>query len=128
MQSVAFTLPIMAGEAEAHRHALSSCWVGERREAHRDACRRAGITREGVWIQAVRSGPVAVVYLEADDVQVALSLLAGSAEPFDRWFRGQVRRAHGVTLDAAAGRSETVLDFDIDRTWNEAPRSRNWRQ
>lgn len=116
MQSVAFTLPLMAGEAEAHRRALLSCWVGDRREAHGDACRRAGITREGVWIQTAPSGPVAVVYLEADDVDAALSLLASSAEPFDRWFRGQVHQAHGQALDAGAARSEAVLDFDIDRT------------
>jgi hypothetical protein len=116
MQSIAFTLPFLAGEAEAHRHALSSCWVGDRTEAHRDACRRAGITREGVWIQAATAGPVAVVYLEADDVAAALSLLASSAEPFDRWFRGQILRAHGLALDVGARRSEAALDFDIDQT------------
>jgi hypothetical protein len=116
MQSIAFTLPLMADEAEEHRGALRSCWVGERQEAHRDACRRAGITREGVWIQAAPGGPVTIVYLEADDVDAALRLLAGSAEPFDRWFRAQVRRAHGQPLDAGVTGTEAVLDFDIDRT------------
>jgi hypothetical protein len=116
MQSVAFCLPLVADEAEGHRRALLSCWVGERREAHRDACRRAGITREGVWIQAAADGPAAVVYLEADDVENAMRLLASSTEPFDRWFRGQVRRAHGQALDVGAAGAERALDFDIHRT------------
>jgi hypothetical protein len=115
MQSVAFALPMLAGRAEAYRSALASCWVGARGEAHQDACRRAGITREGVWIQSAPSGAVAVVYLEADDVPAALALLATSTEPFDRWFRDHISRVHGLGLEDGFGLSEPVLDFDTDR-------------
>jgi hypothetical protein len=57
---------------------------------------------------------VAVVYLEADDVEAAMTLRASSPEPFDLWFREHVHRAHGLVVDAGAGRSETVLDFDVE--------------
>lgn len=114
MQCIAFTAPLRVAEAEAHRRALLSCWVGERREAYRDACRRVGITREGVWIQAAPPGPVAVVYVEADDVEAAMTLRATSSEPFDLWFREHVHRVHGLVFDTGARRSEAVLDFDVE--------------
>ncbi len=115
VQSVAFTLPLRPGRTEADRIALLSCWVGERKEAYQDARRRAGILREVVWIQPTPSGDVAVVYLEADDIETAFTLLATSAEPFDRWFRDHVREMHGIALDEGLGASELVLDFDINR-------------
>jgi hypothetical protein len=115
MQSVAFALPLLPGQLEADRVALASCWVGARKEAFQDARRRAGIVREAVWIQPAPGGNVAVVYLEADDLAAALTMLGTSAEPFDRWFRDHVRQVHGVALDERFTASELVLDFDINR-------------
>ncbi len=116
MDSVAFTVPVIPGRTDADRAALESCWVGARREAFQDARRRAGITREAVWIQTTPGGELAVVYLEADDLAGALALLGTSAEPFDRWFRSHVRTVHGVAWDDQLLEVELVLDFDIDRT------------
>jgi hypothetical protein len=115
MQSVAFALPLLAGRTAADRTALESCWTGDRREAHQDARRRAGITREAVWIQAEPDGDVAVVYLEADDLPAAFTMLGTSAEPFDRWFRDHVREVHGIALEDGISAPELVLDFDVDR-------------
>ena len=115
MPSVAFTCPLLAGQTDATRAALASCWVGARKEAYQDARRRAGIVREAVWIQHGSGRDVAVVYLEADDLATAFTILGTSPEPFDRWFRDHVRQVHGDALEAGITTPELVLDFDIDR-------------
>jgi len=76
MPCVAFTVPLLPGQTDAHRVGLATCWLGGRREAYRDARRRAGITREAVWVQFTSDGHVAVVYLEAE-VETLLERLAG---------------------------------------------------
>ena len=115
MQSVAFTRPLLPGQTDADRDALASCWTGPRRERFGDARRRAGVAREAVWIQPGPEQDLAVVYVEADDVAAAFTMLATSAEPFDRWFREHVRRVHGVDLAAGFTPPELVLDFDVNR-------------
>jgi hypothetical protein len=115
VQCVAFAIPLLPGQAEADRTALASCQAGTRKEAYQDARRRAGIIREAVWIQPAPGGDVAVVYLEADDLAAAFTILGSSAEPFDRWFRDHVRRVHGIALEEGFTAPELVLDFDTSR-------------
>ena len=115
MQSVAFAARLLPGRTEAARVALASCQAGARKEAYQDARRRAGIIREAVWIQPAPGGDVAVVYLEADDLATAFTMLGTSAEPFDRWFRGHVRQVHGIALEEGFTAPKLVLDYDISR-------------
>jgi hypothetical protein len=115
MQSVGFAVRLPPGQAEAHRIALASCWSGARKEAYQDARRRAGIIREAVWIQPGPGGDVAVVYLEADDLAAAFTIVGTSAEPFDRWFHGHVRQVHGIALEEGFTAPEPVLDYDTSR-------------
>ena len=115
MPAIAFALPLLDGQTEADRSAMTSCWTGARREPYQDARRRAGITREAVWIQPTPDGDMAVVYLEADDLGTALDLLGDSSEPFDRWFRDLVRQVHGISLESGFTPPELVLDFDVNR-------------
>ena len=115
VQSVAFAVRLLPGQAEAVRITLASCQAGARKEAYQDARRRAGIIREAVWIQPGPGGDVAVVYLEADDLAAAFTILAASAEPFDRWFRGHVRQVNGIALEDGFPAPELVLDYDISR-------------
>ena len=56
-----------------------------------------------------------LVYMEADDLAAAFTLLGSSAEPFDRWFRGHVREVHGIALEDGFGAPELLLDFDTNR-------------
>ena len=115
VQSVAFAVPLLPGQTEAARIALASCWSGARKEAYQDARRRAGIIREAAWIQPGQGGDIAVVYLEADDLAAAFTILGTSAEQFDRWFRGHVRQVHGIALEEGFTAPELVLDFDTSR-------------
>jgi len=116
MQSVAFARPLLVDQTDAHRLALASCWVGARKEAYQDARRRVGVVREVVWVQRAPGGALAVVYMEADDLDKAFTILGTSVEPFDRWFRDQVLQVHGIALEDGFTRPELVLDFDINRT------------
>jgi hypothetical protein len=106
---------LVAGQTEADRIAMVSCWRGDRREAHQDSRRRAGITTERVWIQRRPRADVAVVYLEADDLTTAFAFLGASEAPFDRWFRTLAAEVHGADLTNGIDPPELVLDFDIDR-------------
>jgi hypothetical protein len=111
MQSVAFAVPVLPGKTNADRVALASCRSGQRKEAYEDARRRAGITREAVWIQSTPDGDVAVVYMEADDLAAAFKTIGTSDEPFDSWFRDHIRDVHGVALEEGFPPPEQVLDF-----------------
>jgi hypothetical protein len=111
MQSVAFAAPILPGKTEEDRSAMQSCSQGERREAHEASRKRHGINRETVWIQQTPGGDVAVVYLEADDLQAAFAGLGSSQEPFDRWFRESIRDIHGIDLEQGFPPPEQTLDF-----------------
>jgi len=112
MPAVAFVAPLLPGKTETDRDAMASCSQGERKAAYEDARRRAGVTREAVWIQSTPGGDLAVVYLEADDLGRALQTIGASDEPFDRWFRDHVRDVHGISLEEGFPPPEQILDFD----------------
>ena len=111
MQSVAFAVPILPGQTEADRSAMRSVADGENREAHDSSRRRHGISRESVWIQQTPGGDVAVVYLEADDLQAAFAGIGSSQEPFDTWFRDIIRDIHGIDLAQGFPPPEQLLDY-----------------
>jgi hypothetical protein len=121
MPAIAFATRLLPGRADADRRAMESCWRGSRREAYEDARRRAGITKESVWLQTTADGDVVVVYLEADDIARALAVLGESQEAFDVWFREELLDVHGVALEEGFVLPVPVLDFDGDRAGRMAP-------
>jgi hypothetical protein len=50
MPAVAFVAPLLPGKTESERTEMAACSQGERQQAYEDSRRRAGVTREGVWI------------------------------------------------------------------------------
>jgi hypothetical protein len=111
MPTIAFAAPLLPGKTEADREALASCATGDRRADHQASRERAGITHEAVWIQSTPEGDVAVVVLEANDIEAAMGALATSDEPFDTWFREHIRDVHGIDLAESAPPPEQVLDY-----------------
>jgi hypothetical protein len=114
MPSMGFAIPVLPGKTGVDRDAMGSCWRGERRAAYEDARRRAGVTKETVWIQATPTGDLAVIYLEADDLDAAFSTIGGSGEPFDRWFRDHIEDVHGISLADGVPTPELILDYDCE--------------
>jgi hypothetical protein len=60
-----------SGKTELDREAMRSCWHGERKPAHDASRKRLGINRMAIWIQQTPAGDLAIVYLEADDLEAA---------------------------------------------------------
>ena len=56
----------------------------------------------------------AVIYLEADDLEVAFKAIGSSDEPFDRWFHEHVLDVHGIALEEGlpAARADPRLRSD----------------
>ena len=111
VQAVAFAAPMLPGKTQEDREALESCAHGERSADHDASRKRHGITREAVWIQSTPDGDVAVVYVEARDIQAAMGGIATSQDPFDAWFREHIMNVHGMDLTAPSAPPEQVLDY-----------------
>jgi hypothetical protein len=105
----AFAIPVVPGKEELDRKTLGEM-SGARRDEYEAAARRAGITRQIVWHQQSPEGTVAVVYVEADDPAAALSEFGSSDEPFNRWFRDQMKEVHGVDISDPGPPAEKVFD------------------
>jgi hypothetical protein len=110
-QAIAFAIPLLPDKTDTDRSAMLSCWHGDRRTAYEASRGRLGITREAVWIQSTPNGDVAVVHLEADDLQRAFTGMGASNHPFDRWFRAHCLEVHGLDLTAGFPPPEQVLHF-----------------
>jgi hypothetical protein len=114
MESIGFTVPVLPKKTDAARASMTACAQGERKAAYEDSRRRAGITRETAFVQSTPGGDVMVVYIEADDINRALQVVATSDEPFDRWFRDEVRDVHGVSLEQGFPPPERILDYHAE--------------
>jgi hypothetical protein len=90
---------------------MASVDHGERKAEHQSSRERHGITRESVWIQQTPAGDMAVVYLEAEDLQAAFAGIGSSQEPFDSWFRDLIRDVHGIDLAQGFPPPEQMLDY-----------------
>jgi hypothetical protein len=89
--------PILPEKAEQWKH-FSQEMAGPRRSEFAASHKRVGETREVAYLQHTPQGDMAVLYIEAQDVQRALEGLGMSQEPFDVWLREQVKEIHGVDL------------------------------
>jgi hypothetical protein len=85
--------------------------IGSRRPPDLVDDQRAGITREAVWIESTPDGDVAVVVVEAPDIEAAMGAMATSDEPFDKWFREHIKNVHGMDLTEGFPPPEQVLDY-----------------
>jgi len=102
MPVFAFVAPILPGKEQLDVETLEQFTVGDEREAYVVARRTAGVTREAVWHQRTPDGgTLAIVLLEADDVEAAFGHIVTSDAPFDRRFRAMVHEVHGFDLASA---------------------------
>jgi ribosomal protein L16 Arg81 hydroxylase len=72
--------------------------TGADKDAFAESQRSHRVTRHAVWHQGTPNGTVAIVLIEADDLEQALTGPAVSQEPFDQRFREFVGEVHGVDL------------------------------
>ena len=71
MASIGFAVPIPPGKEEHDRNALAEI-AGPRREEWEAAAKGHGVTRHSVWHQQTPDGTLAIVFLEAEDIEAAM--------------------------------------------------------
>ncbi|HVF79997.1 MAG TPA: hypothetical protein VNA28_17020 [Solirubrobacteraceae bacterium] len=112
MGGFAFSIPVVPGKEELDRSTLDEM-RGVRRDGYEAALRDAGITRHAIWHQETPGGTVAVVYVEGDDPEGAIAQFGSSDEPFNAWFRDQMKAVHGVDISQGAPVATMVHDIQL---------------
>ena len=95
MASFESAFPILPGKTEQWKHFCQEM-VGPRRSEYEASNKRLGITRVVNSLQQTPQGDMAIVYFEAPDIPRVFEGYGSSQEPFDVWFREQVKDIHGV--------------------------------
>lgn len=99
MAVVAMAMPVLPGKEQAWRDYVARLQSSEVRDEYQASRRALGMTRETVWSQrAPDGGLVAVVMIEADDVDAVFGNLAASEDPFTGRFREFLSDVHGIDI------------------------------
>jgi hypothetical protein len=112
LRGFAFSIPVVPGKEEVDRGTLDEM-AGPRREQYEAALRQAGLTRQAIWHQETPDGTVAVVYVEGEDPEAGVAQFGSSDEPFNAWFREQMKEVHGVDISQAELRATQVHDIGL---------------
>jgi hypothetical protein len=112
MASLASAFPILPGKLEQWTHFCQEM-AGPRHGEYEASRKRLGITREVAYLQHTPAGDLAIVYIEAPDIQGVFQRLSTSQEPFDVWFREQVKEIHNVDFSQppAEPLPEAIVDW-----------------
>ena len=117
VQSVAFAVPLLPGQAEANRVTLASCWAGRARRPTRKpgAVRTSSAKRSGSSPAPAGMWPWSTW---RPTTSPSRSRSWGtSAQPFDRWFRGHARQVYGIAMDEVFTAPEPVPGYGTSRIW-----------
>jgi Family of unknown function (DUF6176) len=112
MASLAMALPLLPGKTEDWKQ-----WVREMAQARLDdfqaSRKHLGILREASFLQQGPQVDLAILYIEAENIGLALQGLAVSQEPFDRLFRQKTLEFFGydLTQPPPGPPPETLLDW-----------------
>lgn len=111
MPTVSLTLPILPGKNESWRRFCQEI-DGARRGAYEASRRRLGIVRETLRLVETRQGEAVLLTIEAADLGDALSGIASSSAPFDRWFRHKLQRLHGLSFEPVLPPADSLSVID----------------
>jgi Family of unknown function (DUF6176) len=112
MASIGTAFPIIPGKTEQWKR-FSQEMAGSRRSDYEASRKRLGVTREVAYLQQTPQGDLAVIYIEAQDIQRVFQGLGSSQEPFDVWFRQQSKEIHSLDLSQppAGPLPEAIVDW-----------------
>jgi hypothetical protein len=115
MTVVASAIALLPGKLEAWRK-FAQEMAGPRKKEHDESRRRLGVTMERAWIQPTPQGNLIIVYRESEgDAESFYTRLAASKEPFNVWFKQQVKELHGLDDDQPPQAPPPELAFDYHR-------------
>lgn len=112
--ALACVLPILPGKQEAWRRFYQEL-EGSRRCEYKVSRQQLGITKECIWFAETPQGEMAIIYLEMEHPELAVSQLATSGLPFDRWFRSQLLELHGLDVLHPSSKpcSEVIFTWQV---------------
>ena len=112
MASLASAFPILPGKTQQWKQ-FSQEMAGPRRSEYEASRKRLGATREAAYLQQTPQGDLAIVYIEARDISRVFEGFGKSQEPFDIWFRQQVKEIHGLDLSQSlpGPLPEAIIDW-----------------
>ena len=97
MAAVAMAMPVLPGKEQTWRDYVSQLESPEMRDDYMRSRRGVGMSRETVWSQQTPDGRLmAVVLMEADDLNAVFGNLATSEDAFTGRFRDFIKDVHGV--------------------------------
>ncbi len=97
MGTFAIALPLLEGKEPALRQFAQELG-GPRRKSFDESERRLGITDESWFLQPSPGGHLIVITFDSPDNPRALELFSKSRDPFDLWFKEEVKGITGVDL------------------------------
>jgi hypothetical protein len=108
----AMVVPLPADNVEAWKAWMREC-QGPRRDEFDDFNERMGLTLHRAWLTQGAEGPAVIVVLDGPGAEDFLQKMTTSQEPFDEWFRDNVRALHEVDLAqmSAAPAAELLMDW-----------------
>ena len=99
MTAIAMAMPVLPGKEQNWRDYVGRLNSPEVRDQYAASRRAAGMARETVWSEQTPDGRLlAVVLMEADDINAVFANLATSDDPFTAQFRDFVKDVHGVDI------------------------------
>jgi hypothetical protein len=111
-----FAWRVSADQEEPWRRFLQEL-SGSRHEEFAESRRRRNIVAESAWFTPKPSGGgIAIVCLEAEDLERALRELAESEVPFDTWYEARMRKLFGYDFARLPRLARGELLF----AWREA--------
>ena len=112
MANYAFIQPVKAGKTATWKQYIKEM-TGPRAAAVKASRKRAGLTKEQVWLQPTPMGDFAIVYWEAADIGKVFQQFMTSKDPFDQWFREKIlAEIHGMDANVPPPpMNEVVFDF-----------------
>lgn len=109
MPSSALVLLIVPGKLDAWRELVGQCNDGN--PDYVDSRQRLGIIREQNFLQGNEGEEYVIYYLEAENLDEAMIGMGVSLDPFDHWFRLQVKEIHDLILVDPPPWPEQGLDY-----------------
>jgi hypothetical protein len=95
-RGLAFSAPVNPGSEDADRAFIQDAFSRPEMTASR---RALGNNAEVVTAVATPQGTVVGVYLEGNDPAEANRRFAASTQPFDVWFKGELKKVHPAFID-----------------------------
>lgn len=95
MQSFCGAIPVLPGKKEAFKQFLHEAWVTRRKEWNRTE-KRLGVTKEGWFLQESPQGDMAIIYMEAKNMEKVFRGIAESKDEYDVWLTMKVKEYTGV--------------------------------